>query len=187
MHPNEIQLSLYAGGDVNLLERIRTGLHVRGCESCRAEVESLQRGRTELRRAADELPANLNWERLAAEMTGNIRVGLAAGECVAPVLGKSDRMGWRAAAVLASGTALIMTAWWLNIPPAKHMAANGNGVRLEATAAGIEMKQNGGALVLLNPNAGSGSTVFVSTPGSLRARYVNAETGQVTINNVYAQ
>lgn len=187
MHPNEIQLSLYAGGDAILLERIRTGLHVRGCESCRAEVESLQRGWTELRRVADELPANLNWERLASEMTGNIRVGLAAGECVAPVIGKSDRLGWRAAAVLASGTALIMTAWWLNIPPAKHLAANGNGVRLEATAAGIEMKQNGGALVLLNQNAGSGSTVFVSTPGSLRARYVNAETGQVTINNVYAQ
>jgi len=187
MHPNEIQLSLYAGGDVSLLERIRTGLHIRGCESCLAEVESLRRGRAELRRAADELPDNLNWERLASEITGNIRVGLAAGACVAPVVGKSDRLGWRAAVVLASGTALIMTAWWLNIPRAKHLTANGNGVRLEATASGIEMKQNGGALVLLNQNAGSGSTVFVSTPGSLRARYVNAETGQVTINNVYAQ
>jgi len=187
MHPNEIQLSLYAGGDLSLLERIRTSLHVRGCERCRAEVAALESGREELRRAADEMPADLNWERLAAEMTGNIRVGLAAGECVAPVMGKADRLGWRAAAVLASGTALIMTAWWLNIPPSKHLAAGGNGVRLEATASGIEMKQNGGALVLLNQNGGSGSTVFVSTPGSLRARYVNAETGQVTINNVYAQ
>ncbi len=187
MHPNEIQLSLFAGGDVSLFDRVRTGLHLRGCERCRVKVESLRLGRAELRRAADELPANLNWERLAGEMTGNIRVGLAAGECVAPVLGKSDRLGWRAAAVLASGTALIMTAWWLNIPPSKHLVTNGNGVRLEATASGIEMKQNGGALVLLNQNAGSGSTVFVSTPGSLRARYVNAETGQVTINNVYAQ
>ena len=187
MHPNEMQLSLFAGGDVNLLDRVRTGLHLRGCERCRAAVESLQRGRAELRRAADELPADLNWERLAAEMTGNIRVGLAAGECVASVPGKSDRLGWRAAAVLASGTALIMTAWWLNIPPSTHTTANGNCVRLAATDSGIEMKQNGGSLELLNQNAGSGSTVFVSTPGSLRARYVNAKTGQMTINNVYAQ
>ena len=82
MHPNEIQLSLYAGGDLSLLERIRTSLHVRGCERCRAEVAALESRREELRRAADEMPADLNWERLAAEMTGNIRVGLAAGECV---------------------------------------------------------------------------------------------------------
>ncbi|MEP6538599.1 MAG: hypothetical protein ABJF23_24890 [Bryobacteraceae bacterium] len=187
MHPNEIQLSLYAGGELSLLEKVRTGLHIRGCETCKAAIEGAERGRAELRRAADELPAGLNWERLSSEMTGNIRVGLAAGECVGPVMGKSERLGWRAAAVLASGTALIMTAWWLNIPQSKHLAVSGNAVRLEATAAGIEMKQNGGALVLLNQNGGSGSTIFVSTPGSLRARYVNAETGQVTINNVYAQ
>lgn len=187
MHPNEIQLSLFAGGDVTLLHKVRTGLHLRRCERCRTEVESLQRGLAELRRAADELPANLNWHRLAAEMTGNIRVGLAAGECVTTPPGKSDRLGWRAAAVLASGTVLIMTAWWLNIPPSTHITANGNGVRLETTDSGIEMKQNGGSLELLNQNAGSGSTVFVSMPGSLRARYVNQKTGQMTINNVYAQ
>ena len=81
----------------------------------------------------------------------------------------------------------MMTAWWLNIPPSTHIAANGNDVRLETTDSGIEMKQNGGSLELLNQNAGSGSTVFVSMPGSLRARYVNQKTGQMTINNVYAQ
>ncbi len=30
-----------------------------------------------------ELPNGLNWNRLAEEMTGNIRVGLAAGEAIA--------------------------------------------------------------------------------------------------------
>ena len=187
MHPNEIHLSLYAGGDVSLLERCRTGLHVQACEQCRAKIESLRCASTELRLAANELPENLNWDRLAAEMTGNIRVGLAAGECVIPAAGKTGRLDWRAAAVLASATLLIMTAWWLNIPRSKHSTANADGVRLEATSSGIELKQNGGSLVLLNQNAASGSTVFVSTPGSLRARYVNSKTGQMTINNVYAQ
>ena len=44
---------------------------------------SLQRGTDSLSDLAAELPADLNWNRLAQEMTGNIRVGLAAGECIA--------------------------------------------------------------------------------------------------------
>ena len=142
---------------------------------------------SELRHIADELPPDMKWNDLAAEMTGNIRVGLAAGECVMEANRKQGRLDWRPALVLASATALIITAWWLNIPVSRHPAASASGVRLEETASGIEMNQNGRALTLLQKTAGSGSTVFVSTPGSLRARYVNAETGQMTINNVYAQ
>ena len=187
MHSDEIQLSLYAGGEASLLERCRTGLHLRFCETCRAKVESLRQASLELRRAAQELPENLNWDRLAAEMTGNIRVGLAAGECVAPVIGQSGWRNWRAAAAVASATALIITAWWLNIPQSKHTAVTANGIQLEKTPYGIEVTQDGHGLALLNQNADVSSTVFVSTPGSLRARYVNSKTGQMTITNVYAQ
>jgi hypothetical protein len=188
MHPNEYQLALYAGGELGPLERWRTGLHVRGCEHCQKESLALQKTSNELRLLQDEMPKVLNWKRLAAEMTGNIRVGLAAGECVASVGAKPERMGWRAATVLASATALMMTAWWLNIPPSKgRPVAGSNLVRLEANSSGIEVKQNGGALMLLNPARASNSAVFLSVPGSLRARYVDSETGQVTINYVYAQ
>jgi hypothetical protein len=65
--------------------------------------------------------------------------------------------------------------------------AGSNLVRLEANSSGIEVKQNGGALMLLNPARASNTAVFLSAPGSLRARYVDSETGQVTINYVYAQ
>jgi hypothetical protein len=188
MHPNEYQLALYAGGELGLLERWRTGLHVRGCEHCQHESLALQKASDDLRLLQDEMPKGLNWNRLADEMTGNIRVGLAAGECVASIGAKPDRMGWLAATVLASATALIMTAWWLNIPPSKgRPVAGSNLVRLEANSLGIEVTQNGGALMLLNPERASKSAVFVSAPGSLRARYVDSETGQVTINHVYAQ
>jgi hypothetical protein len=187
MHPNEYQLALHAGGELGLVERWRTGLHVRGCERCQKELLELQETTDELRLMQDEMPNGLNWKRLAAEMTGNIRVGLAAGECVASVGAKPERMGWRAATVLASATALIMTAWWLNVPPSHRPVAGPNIVRLEANSSGIEMKQNGGALMLLNPERASNGAVFLSAPGSLRARYVDSETGQVTINNVYAQ
>jgi anti-sigma factor RsiW len=187
MHPNETRLSLYAGGELNRFERFRTGLHLRACSRCRAKVESLERASLELRQAASKLPEGLNWDRLAAEMTGNIRVGLAAGECVAPVRLHMGWLNWRGAAALASATALIVTAWWLNIPPSTHTATAMNGIRLDKTVDGLQVMQNGRALVLLNQSANIDSTVFVSTPGSLRARYVNSKTGQMTITNVYAQ
>ena len=182
MHPNEVQLALYAGRDLPVLERWRISRHVRGCAGCESILESFDCARNELRGNANRLPENLNWDRLAAEMTGNIRVGLAAGECIAAIGPRKDRLGWPAAAVLATASLLITSAWWLNIPP----RAKATGVVLEATQSGIELKQNGGSLMILNRKSDS-KPIYGSTPGSLRVRYVDAETNQVTINNVYAQ
>ena len=54
-------------------------------------------------REMPELPNGLNWNRLSQEMTGNIRVGLAAGEAIAlfdkPAPAK-HRLGWNAALVV---------------------------------------------------------------------------------------
>ena len=127
------------------------------------------------------MPSGVNWDRLAAEMTGNIRVGLAAGECVAGVA-RHDRFGWVTGAVLAGAALLLSTAWWLNIPHTQRQT----GVVLEATQSGIQLKQDGAALMLLNRESSS-APVYGSAPGSLRVRYVDSETNQVTINNVYAQ
>jgi hypothetical protein len=119
-------------------------------------------------------------------MTGNIHVGLAAGECVAPVIARSQRLnGWRTAAVMASVTVLLMGGWWLNIPPRQSLAKAPQ-VILENTSNGIELRQDGSSLTLMHSRGGK-SVVLASSPGSLRARYVDEETGQVTINNVYAQ
>jgi hypothetical protein len=184
MHPSEQQLASFAGGELPLLDRLRTARHVARCAACERILESYESARAQLRNGLDELPENLNWNRLASEMTGNIRVGLAAGECVAPVIQKGERLGWRAAIVLASATLLITTAWWLNIPRSNFHP----GIALESNSSGIELKQNGGALTLLNTRAAPGSPVISSSsPGQLRTRYVDAETNQVTINNVYAQ
>lgn len=57
---------------------------------------------------------------------------------------------------------------------------------VEASATGIELRENGSALKIsqgpLRPIA-----VSVSAQGSASARYVDAETGQVTITSVYVQ
>jgi len=182
MHPSEAQLALFAGGDLDLLDRWRVSRHVHKCRGCSVVVESFRASEQDYQADAMEMPAGLNWNRLAAEMTGNIRVGLAAGECVATVH-RNERLGWKMAGVLAGMTLLLSAAWWLNIPKTQRPTA---GVELEATRSGIEMKQNGSSLMLLNRKSSS-APMYGSAPGSLRVRYVDAETNQVTINNVYAQ
>ena len=181
MHPSETQLALFAGGDLEWLDRWRVARHVHKCATCGAAVEALHLAKARLQADAVDVLPELNWNRLAAEMTGNIRVGLAAGECVAPI-SHPERGVWRTAGLVACGLLLMSTAWWLNIPSRDHST----GVVLEATQSGIQMKQDGAALMLLKPKTSS-TPVYGSAPGSLRVSYVDTETNQVTINNVYAQ
>lgn len=180
-HPGVETLALHAGGEGGALLRWRLAAHLKACQGCRREVEAFQRARAALLREAAELPAGLDISRLEREMKANIRVGLAAGEIVGPVE-PAGRLGWRVAAGLALATLVVMTGWFLNAP---HPEA-ARGVVLQATREGLELKENGRTLTLLQP-ASTAVTYTVNTEGSLRARYVDSDTGQVTITNVYAQ
>jgi hypothetical protein len=201
-HPAETQLALYAGGDLGFLDRVRLGHHVRSCGGCRKSVEAFAAAKSRLRAEAAELPDGLNWDRLSAEMTGNIRVGLAAGECVAAVTPKPQRLTWKPALAVLGLTAIVLSGWWLNFPAEQRdtvarglqriwkreqrIAPPDNSVYLEANRAGIQLRENGATLTLMHSDAAP-SMVSVSTQGSMRARYVDSDTGQVTITNVYAQ
>lgn len=208
-HPSEIQLALFAGGDLaGYWERWRVARHVAQCPDCQAEVKSLRDASEQVRSVAAEPPKDLNWNRLAAEMTGNIRVGLAAGEAIArfdkPAV-RPLRLGWNAALVLSCATAVFLVAFWISLPQpqAEHLTAAlkriraeriGSVVRtappsqdevvLEATSSAIEVKENGRTMSLTHPHS-DGATVSVSLQGSAGVRYVDADTGQVTTNKVY--
>jgi hypothetical protein len=132
------------------------------------------------------LPRDLDWERLSAEMQANIHVGLAAGECVGGMPESRDRIGWKAALVMASITLLIVTGWFLNAPRTPEARLAEAGIVLETTASEIQMKENGAIFSMRHP-VSDGLTVSISGQGSIRARYLDAETGQVTIHNVYAE
>jgi anti-sigma factor RsiW len=183
MHPQQTELALYAGGELAWWRRRRLSRHLRQCESCRAQVESFRGWRAWLRQQ-DELPAEVNWSRLAAEMRANIRLGLAAGECVASARPASVR--WRPAALALPVLLLLLAGWVLQIwhPPVRRPAAP-RGPVVAATAAGVELRQGGVVLTLLHPHA-SDVGRFASGEG-VRVRYVDAETGMVTISHVYAE
>jgi hypothetical protein len=133
------------------------------------------------------MPAEVNWNRLAAEMRGNIRVGLAAGECVGPAEPEQTRLGWRIAATLAPITLVVLIGWWLQPSrPSLTALPEAEGIVLGATAGAIELRQGNRVLSLQHPVVGD-VTYTVNVQGTLRARYVDSETGQVTINHVYAE
>jgi hypothetical protein len=206
-HVKEIDLALYASGDLRLWQRAAVHLHVRQCESCREAVEEFRADGRALRDAAAGLPEGLDWARLSAEMTANIRVGLAAGECVAPRghARKFIPMSWRPVALASLVTtmlaALLVGGWWLNMPPQETQALSRamrsiwhgrsvileeRGPVIEASQEGIELRKDGGALGV-SQDAAKLMTVSVSTQGSASAHYVDQDTGQVTITSVYAQ
>jgi len=185
-HPGEQQLALYSSGDLNFVNSLRVQWHLRTCARCSQQVESIAAVTSALRSHTIEMPRGVEWDRLAAEMTANIHLGLEAGECVGPVrLARPERIGWRASLVMAGMTIVLVGAWFLNPPRHTEKLAQRSPIEIGTMPGGIEMKGNGSALMLLHTR-GQQTPIIVSTPGSLRARFVDQDTGQVTINNVYS-
>ena len=187
MHPKEADLALYAGGETGLWGRLRLARHLRFCAACARVAEEFRTLR-QWTRALEELPEDVDWVQLAAEMKANIRVGLAAGECVGPAPEASGWKLWRPALVLPVLLVMVL-GWWLQSwpPPPVPLAerASPAGLVVRANPGSIEVEQDGRGLALLYPQA---TQVTLTASGrGLRARYVDAETGYVTISHVYTQ
>ena len=181
-HPDQATLALHAGGDLGAFARWRTQRHLSRCEECREEIAQYERMRSILPDLAEtpEIP----WNRLAAEMKANIRLGLAAGECVRQRESNSrpKLTGFRAAVAFASIAALLAAGITLERPTP---AVNDAGIVAEATpdGVGIQMREGRQALTLLHPEARH-VTYSVGAQGSVEARYVDRETGVVTVNKI---
>lgn len=182
-HPNQAALSLYAGGDLGFFAHWRVERHLAKCEGCGEEVAAFQAMR-EIVTDLSEIP-EVPWNRLAAEMKANIRLGLAAGECVrvgeTPLRERPLFTGVRAAVALASIITLAVTGLMLE-PHARlnqdqHTVAQG-------IHDGIEVGEGDRAFRLMNAGA-TNVTLSAGADCSLGARYVDPNTGQVTKNKVY--
>lgn len=189
-HPSQATLALQAGGDLRFFARWRTERHLRRCDRCREAVGAFET----VRQVAPDLAEipEVPWNRLAAEMKANIRLGLAAGECVRPgepALRDTPLFtGARAIVALASVVALLVTGIVLEHPAPVNTVDDG--MVVQATAHGIQVRKGGQALRLNNPEELAPDQRVLYAPdaqGSMRARYVDPKTGYVTINNVYAE
>jgi hypothetical protein len=194
-HPSQSTLALYAGRDLGWFAARRAERHVVRCRECRETVEAFGALHDDLV-AFSDMPA-IPWSRLAPEMRANIRLGLAAGECVRGA-SSSGSLAWmsgmRGAWAGVCMVALLAAGLFLerSTPPVPPVTADGSMV-LRATANGIELNQGGQSLSLLHtrqdqkPGSPPEVTYSAGAQGSMRARYVDPDTGNVTINNVYVQ
>jgi hypothetical protein len=182
-HPSENDLALLAGGDSGRVQRFLHERHVRACADCQEKVAAFEDLRSEF---AGLEPPSLDWNRLSAEMRANIRVGVEAGQCV-----RSARLSRRwnprltmafASLLLLVGLSFLLTDSHQRRVPAAQAAAP----VLQSTGFGIELRTGANSLTLRNLH-GVAADQSVSAVGEIRARYIDTESGAVTINNVYLQ
>jgi hypothetical protein len=189
-HPTSELLALYSAGDLAWSQRLMVAWHVRGCERCAGQARQYAEARAALRAASLELPETLDWEQLAAEMKANIRLGWTAGAIVgdAPVQARpvQEAAGWRVAVVLASLSFVVVAGWWLRTSAPVGVVPPTAAVVFDARPEGVALQQQDRAFTLLSPSA-QPVTTTVNWDGGARARYVDAETGQVTLHHVYSE
>lgn len=199
-HPELEVLALYAGRDLGLRARWRTARHVKRCADCEQQVSIFRAAQAELKREAEAqtltgFEAVANWSRLEREMLGNIGVGVAAARCI-------DKVGHRHAwfskgGFVAALVILFVAGWATHIPKeesARLAAVMGKflggqrvvqaGTILQTTPDGIEVQTQGATLTILHPRS---AVVSLSGASAVEARYIDEETGQMTITNVYGQ
>lgn len=191
-HPAESDLALFAGRESALLQSFLLNRHLGSCTECQAKVAEYRDLRDDL--SVSEIPG-VNWNLLAAEMRGNIRVGLEAGACVrttpvstawSAVRSWANALGPRAAVGFATLAVLAVSGFYVRDVRTRSADTRSIGQSspvLQTTRSGVELRSGDTSMILLNRSDASNQTV--SAGGDIAMRVVDG--GSVTINNVSLQ
>jgi hypothetical protein len=200
-HPTLEDLALASRGDLPFFQQRQVKRHVRYCPTCEHELEnyrSLVDG-IKHQSEAEALTTGemlLDWQRLEREMAGNIKVGIAAAQCIQRSSGDGFHR-WRLPALVAALSVIFVAGWLINVPRddmdrvvtafrSAIRSQHPNGIVLETNPHGVSVRFQGASLTLLHPTTARATASFTSA-SSVGERYMDDETGQVTIANVYGQ
>lgn len=183
-HPSLEELALWAGGELPWWKKPGLSWHLKRCTSCRSQADKFVHLRSWLEQTAQGLPEGVDWDRLAAEMAANIRLGLAAGECVGePARSPSSVHRWIAVASAAL-MLVVGVMWWLHVPRTRPAVRSTEpDIVVQVTGEGIELKGAHGAMTLIVPRREA--FVAASSAGSVSASYLDEQTGLVVVSDVY--
>jgi len=190
-HPSEADLALLAGGDCGLLTRFNLNRHVARCGDCRDTLASFGELRSEVRdMAMPDFAANeSDWSRMAGEMRANIRLGLAAGECIGegPVEATHRNRAPRFAIGMAGVVLLAGVGMFLHgLLPHDTLPGVVSSAVLESSGTGVEVRTDKGSMTLMNQGDVTADQTITSQ-GAIRDSYVDGNTGTVTITSVYVE
>ncbi len=199
-HPTAEVLALYSRGDLPALPRLRLKAHLLECTHCEHQVALFAASLSQLKReAASEtltaFEAIADWKVLEREMMGNIVVGVAAARCIDNV---GRKRVWFSRLAFAAGLSVLFVAGWITHIPSEqthHLAASlarivgvhqrsGPVNMVQATPNAIAVRSQGVTLSIMHPPT---AVVSLSGNSSMEARYVDEESGQLTIASVYGQ
>jgi hypothetical protein len=170
--------------------------HVGACPQCQEEVSLFRDVAVAARAETCEMPAGVQWERLAGEMRANVRLGIEASDAISAYGSKLDPgpvqgMSWRMAALATGFVMLISLGYWLSAVKKSEQIAAMRGpdpIVVEASERAVGMSDGIKGMELQGPKTNPrAAVVTVSTIGSAAAQYVDEETGQVTVNHVYVE
>ncbi len=195
-HPSEADLAMFASGDSGWLRELQLKRHVSRCGDCRDTVASYGEVRTALQEVPlpDALANEAGWNRMAGEMRANIRLGLAAGECIGSAPEQSRPRNFslglasRRLAVGMAGVVLLAGAglFLRGLLPHGDLPAVVHAAVVESSGAGVEVRTDRGSMTLLNGGDSAGNQT-VTSQGAIRASYVDGNTGTVTVTSVYVE
>ena len=121
-------------------------------------------------------------EAIASERANAWRLVPMAQPC--PLAAAMTGPFWKTDPVAMAAIVLVaLMGWYLSFSRAERI--NNPAVLLEARAGGIEWKQGQTTMTMMQRGDEKASFTTVDMKGSASSRYVDAETGQVAITNVY--
>ena len=200
-HPDLADVALFSSGDLPYRTKWTLGRHIKRCPDCEQQILHFRSVHAELKHQAKTetltgFEAIADWPRLEREMLGNIGVGLAASRCIENV-GRKRTMIYRVAFALALSGVFVIG--WITHSPREqtgHLVSSlrrlmvldrplhPSGTVLRTTAEGIAVGSQGTTLTILHPAT---AVVSLSGPSAVSARYIDDDTGQVTITKVYGR
>lgn len=171
-HPDEADLALFAGGELGPVSRWRIESHVSGCAHCRQAVSEFFELRSRVMDLA-ELPA-IDWSGMAGQIRQRVEQERAAPRTVT-----LWRPAWGAALALL---ALMVAGAYV------ARQASPQPVSMAASASSVSLRVGNNQVLTFENPAQSGAQVnWRVSADAVSARYVDPDTGNITVNNVYSE